>query len=241
MSSREALIDVSAHQPLKPMEGILAGEGGFTTVFISENDPNTVVKQIDTLWWMQQGYDARYRLNEFMEFVAPTVEIFRDSQYGLSEFVPPVELAWGDDSTGKERGFIIMPRVKGTEILDTQRIDGRTAGLIDDLITAAVAIDINTAGTYRDRRIRPDIIRNIEGHYRIQNIMLGTLPGKSVSQPWLVDVYPGYYFTQFPSMLVGKQGWYEALSELRARSGNYGYTQSLSAVDKLFQNYPLAA
>lgn len=187
-------------------------EGAFALIKEFTNNPKWIVKEFD------QVFDDEYRLWLQMQERNPATptpdmtyerfkqEILRhkriiDTDTHLKPFMPESHLVYGTDSTGKEKGFIVMEKVTGNDLekIDTSSPEQQLQ--LESLINACFDFYEDNRGPSRSGDTTfgyfPDIIQSPlrkDDTYRLHNIMYGTLPQEDPSNKrmLLVDSYPLY-------------------------------------------------
>lgn len=216
---------MASEKPFKSLEEFTEGSpGGFALIKQAKENPDVLVKEIlivadgennrfDTFFIENYDFDA------FKREVVDPIKFLQER--GFKKFIPEVQPVWGKNEDGKERGFLLMKKVKGKEIEDLEEISPRIAKELDIFISEYFAIQSETIMSGGDI-IVPDISRFTEKGILLVDLIVGKVTGDKEDHVYLVDLYPtkrnrSYY--QRTDLDVEGHDWFTLLNNLRQKAG----------------------
>lgn len=224
-----------SEKPFQPLERFTEGSrGAFANIEQAKKNPDLLIKEIV---WLAEDLKPDYTFEEFeQEVVLP----FRALQeQGFGKFIPEALPVWGKDDVGRERGYMVMKKVRGADIQYVEKLDFRLAKELDDLVAKSLDAVTNALRSGQEI-ISPDIAEsNVSSGNDLRNLMVGTVGGDEEKHVWLVDVYPAktrrdqdYYEDVDPEKL--RREWMERIERYSAKStGGYLFPLSRDALERL--------
>lgn len=217
---------MASEKPFKQLEEFTEGKiGGFALIKQAKENPDVLVKEILIVDNKKKDkFNAHFTENyDFDTFKSEVVDPIKFLQIrGFNRFIPKTEFIWGKDEDGKEKGFLLMKKVKGKEIEDLEEISPRIARELDIFLSEYFAIQSETMMSGGDI-IVPDIPRFTQKKgILLVNLMVGKVAGDKEDHVYLVDLYPTkrtrIYYGRIDLDEEGRD-WFTLLDSLRQRAG----------------------
>ena len=194
--------------------------GYYTKIFFPNYRRNILIKELTNLR-PHNEIVTNYDIGTFFADVGSTHCFLLSREYGLYRFIPPVQLVWGKNKQGVNRGYVLMKKVIGQDIYHYYNIDNAVATQLDELISISIRMGQDNLDLFfRERRI-PDII-NGSGFI---NIMIGTIDSNLQSKPYLVDTYPAKTWSDYEITT-----WNFAINDLSRRCNGFSFDRTKIAL-----------
>lgn len=218
---------MASEKPFKPLEEFTEGSpGGFALIKQARENPDILVKDIQILAGEKEGlfsgHGAFLKDYDFATFKREVVEPIRFLQSrGFDKFIPKTEFVWAKDDDGKEKGFLLMKKVKGKEVEDLEEMSPEIARELDIFLSNYFKVESETLMLGGDI-ISPDIWDFAEGGLSLNNIIVGKTSGDKEEHVYLVDLYPtkgGKDYYKNASLEKIWDQWFSLFNNLRRKAG----------------------
>lgn len=183
-------------------------EGGFAVLKEFENKPEWLIKEMEAVFdeiherWIQQFFREDGLSPEGPEIPPMTFERFRNevsrhkkildsTTTDINNFVPKNYLYYGTNDYGNERGFIVIQRVVGEDLINVAHVSPEMNQSFEQFLLAA--FDFYEEQKNMGIGYFPDIVSlpeedSAKPHF-IHNIMFGKI-NDGPENIYLVDTYP---------------------------------------------------
>lgn len=178
-------------------------KGAFAKVKEFADDPRWIVKEVNNLDPDYYGTQTKVQINfeTFRDQVGKSHDLLAKSGTHLKDFIPQNFLVYGKNEEGEEKGFIVMRKIEGTELIKINKLTTEQLRQLDDLINASLDFYLETRkdlhlGPGFDYEIGylPDLVSTKIGEADVPNyltnIMIGKEPGETEEKVYFTDTYP---------------------------------------------------
>lgn len=183
---------------IKDSEG--ASKGVFSKIKEFESNPDYIVKELDVVndslrlqkvlnHETDEYEDHPMTFERFKKEVGETEKILTSSKTKINSFIPKRMLVYGTGESGKERGFIVMERVKGVNIFDAETLSKEDVNELEKLVLTSLDFYFDEQVS-SNRKLIPDLVTGNYNDPQLSNIMIGRTKSNSKKKVWFVDTYP---------------------------------------------------
>ncbi len=243
--------------PMEPKRDIR--EGAFASVYEFMANPNWIVKELSQVyddsyqsWLVCHDLDPNIPLPDmtierFRQEVVHDKQIIDNNQSNFKRFLPPFYLVYGQDSHNSEKGYIVMKRIHGQELISFNEINEVQVKQLEELLLSAFDFYEESKAqepeSDKTHGYFPDVIETIAdrpGDAVLNNIMFGNLdddPDQQTNQIYMIDSYPlriiwsdqSIFFNKLTAAISNFEDRYgvKFSQELHYRLNKYGLKNNL--------------